>query len=75
MKKIQKKTQKQNKNNETKRIIERGHYKKTGFYQQNKRNIGDITLDEETENEIIKCVAGIYQEKEKDYLIEFIERN
>ena len=36
--------------------------------------MGDITLDEETENEIIKCVTGIYQEKEKDYLIEFIER-
>ena len=48
--------------------------KKQAFINKIKEILSDITLDEETENEIIKCVTGIYQEKEKDYLIEFIER-
>ena len=48
--------------------------KKQAFISKIKEILSDITLDEETENEIIKCVTGIYQEKEKDYLIEFIER-
>ena len=48
--------------------------KKQVFINKIKEILSDITLDEETESEIIKCVTGIYQEKEKDYLIEFIER-
>lgn len=69
-KKTKKKTLKQ------KESVKRGEFspKKQVFVDKIKEILSDITLDEETESEIVKCVAGIYQEKEKDYLIEFIER-
>ena len=76
-KKSKRKTKKtKTKTMKQKESVKRGEFspKKQAFINKIKEILGDITLDEETENEIIKCVTGIYQEKEKDYLIEFIER-
>ena len=48
--------------------------KKAEFIDKIKEQLIGISLDEESEDEIIKCITGIYQEKEKDYIIEYIER-